>query len=26
MLNQRDECVVEAQHSALLACRSDATS
>ena len=26
LLNQRDECVIEAQHSALLACRSDATS
>ena len=26
LLNQRDECVIEAQHSALLACRSDAAS
>jgi acyl dehydratase len=26
LLNQRDECVIEAQHSALLACRSDASS
>lgn len=26
LLNQRDECVIEARHSALLACRSDATS
>jgi len=26
LLNQRDECVIEAQHSALLACRSDTTS
>ena len=26
LLNQRDECVIEAQHSALLACRNDAAS
>lgn len=26
LLNQRDEIVIEAQHSALLACRSDAAS
>ncbi|MDB5892594.1 MAG: MaoC-like protein [Rhodoferax sp.] len=26
LVNQRDESVIEAQHSALLACRSDATS
>ena len=26
LLNQRDECVIEARHSALLACRADAAS
>jgi len=26
LLNQRDECVIEARHSALLACRGDAAA